>query len=124
MAMDPPTASCTLCVEGMDCSGCARSVENALRALEGVQDVRVDVVGGKVSVGYAEGKLARGDLAGAITRVGYRVADDGQGRREVFEVEGMDCADEVRLIEGKLGNLPGVTRLAFDLVGRRLTVEG
>ena len=116
--------SCTLGVAGMDCSGCARSVENALRALEGVQDVRVDVVGGKVTVRYAEGKLARGDLAGAITRVGYRVVDGGSGRREVFVVEGMHCADEVRLIEGRLGGLPGVTRLAFDLVGRRLTVEG
>lgn len=117
-------ASCTLAVAGMDCSGCARSVENALRGLEGVQDVRVDVMGGKVAVRYAEGTLARGDLAGAITRVGYRVGDTGSVRREVFEVEGMDCADEVRLIEGSVGTLPGVTRLAVDLVGRRLTVEG
>lgn len=121
--VETPGASCTFGVSGMDCSGCARSVENALRALEGVQDVRVDVVGGKVTVRYADGKLARGDLAGAITRVGYRVTD-GSGGREVFEVEGMDCADDVRLIEGKLGKLPGVTRLAFDLVGRQLTVEG
>ena len=121
---DPPAASCTLSVDGMDCSSCAASVEKALRGLEGVQDVCVDVVGGKVTVGYAEGKLARGDLTGAITRVGYRVKDDSPGLKEVFEVEGMDCADEVRLIEGKLGVLPGVTRLAFDLIGRKLTVEG
>jgi Cd2+/Zn2+-exporting ATPase len=123
-SLPEPGASCTLGVGGMDCSGCARSVENSLRALEGVHDVRVDVMGGKVTVRYAEGKLARGDLAGAITRVGYRVTEGGLGRREVFEVEGMDCADEVRLIEGKLGGLPGVSRLAFDLMGRRLTVEG
>ena len=44
----------------MDCSSCAESVEKALRQLEGVQDVRVDIVGGRVSVEYAEGKLARG----------------------------------------------------------------
>jgi Cd2+/Zn2+-exporting ATPase len=119
-----PASSCTLGVAGMDCSGCAKSVENALRALEGVQDVRVDVVGGKVTVRYAEGMVAHGDLAGAITRVGYRVVDGVSGRRETFEVEGMDCADEVRLIEGSLGKLPGVSRLAFDLVARRLTVEG
>ena len=117
-------ASCTLNVAGMDCSSCAESVEKALRSLEGVQDVRVDVVGGKAIVEYADGKLARGDLVGAVQRVGYRVKNDGTARKEVFEVEGMDCADEVRLIEGKLGNLPGVTRLAFDVVGRRLTVEG
>ena len=119
-----PAATCTLGVTGMDCSGCAKTVEKALRALDGVEDVRVDVVGGKVTVRYAEGTLARGDLSGAITRVGYGVMDDAPGRREVFEVEGMDCADEVRLIEGKLGGLPGVSRLAFDLVGRRLSVEG
>ena len=117
-------ATCTLGVTGMDCSGCAKTVENALRALDGVQDVRVDVMGGKVAVRYAAGALARGDLSGAITRVGYGVTDDAAGRRDVFEVEGMDCADEVPLIEEKLGGLPGVSRLAFDLVGRRLTVEG
>jgi len=115
----------TLEVSGMDCSSCADTVEKALRHMEGVEDVRVDVVGGRVSVRYAEGKLARGDLEAAITRVGYRVKDDsGAAHRDVFNVEGMDCADEVRLIEGKLGNLPGVTRLGFDLVARRLTVEG
>ncbi|MET0399586.1 MAG: heavy metal translocating P-type ATPase [Longimicrobiaceae bacterium] len=123
-ATPAPSASCTLDVGGMDCGSCAASVDRALRGLEGVQDVRVDVMGGKVTVEYAEGKLARGDLTGAITRVGYRVKDDAPARREVFEVEGMDCADEVRLIEGKLGSLPGVARLGFDVVNRRLTVEG
>jgi Cd2+/Zn2+-exporting ATPase len=60
----------------MDCASCATSVESALLQLEGVRDVRVDVVGGRVRVNYADGKLARGDLAGAIRRAGYRV-DDG-----------------------------------------------
>src|SRR5690606_15048670 len=94
------------------------------RQLEGVQDVRVDVVGERVTVEYAEGKLARGDLVGEITRIGYRVKDEAPVRRDVFEVEGMDCADEVRLIEGRLGDLAGVARLGFDVVKGRLTVEG
>ena len=120
------TATCDLRVGGMDCASCAASVERALKHLEGVQDVRVDVVGGKVRVGYAEGKLARGDLAGAIRGVGYTVedAEDRTSRRAAFLVEGMDCADEVRLIEGKLGNLPGVTGLQFDMVHHRLVVDG
>ena len=117
-------SSCTLSVSGMDCSSCADSVNNALRSLEGVQDVQVDVMGGKVKVAYSEGKLARGDLVGAITRVGYEVKDESSARKEIFEVQGMDCADEVPLIEGKLGKLLGVTSLGFDVVGGRLTVEG
>src|SRR5690606_37460949 len=72
----PGRAVCTLRVGGMDCSSCAESVERALRQLDGVQDVRVDVVGERVTVGYVEGKLTRGDLVSAITRVGYRVEDE------------------------------------------------
>ena len=73
-------ASYDLRVGGMDCASCAASIEHALRNVEGVQDVRVDVVAGKVRVNYAEGTLARGDLTGAIRRVGYTVEDDGASR--------------------------------------------
>lgn len=117
------TAVCDLTVGGMDCVSCADDITRALGRLEGVHDVRVDVVGGKVHVAYAEGKLARGDLAGAIRRVGYKL-HDGETTRASFIVDGMDCADEVRLIENKLGKLPGVTDLSFDLMNRRLKVEG
>ena len=74
-------ATCELRVGGMDCASCAGAVESALKQLEGVQDVHVDVVGGRVRVSYAEGKLARRDLSGAIGRVGYRV-EDGDPRAE------------------------------------------
>ncbi len=117
------TASCELRVGGMDCPSCAEDIKRSLGKLEGVQDIDVDVVGGKVGVSYAEGKLARGDLSGAVQRIGYRVEGE-EARRASFLVEGMDCADEVRQIEDKLGKLPGVTNLQFDLVGRRLVVEG
>jgi Cd2+/Zn2+-exporting ATPase len=110
-------------VGGMDCPSCAEQIERALGELEAVEDVRVDVVGGKVRVRHAEGKLARGDLAGAIRRLGFRVEEAG-APRSVFRVEEMDCADEVRQIEAALADLPGVTQLRFDLLRRRLIVEG
>jgi len=119
----PGTVQCDLRVGGMDCASCANDVRRALEKLSGVQDVRVDVVGGKVKVAYAEGKLARGDIAGAIRRIGYRV-EDGEIKAAAFIVEGMDCADEIRQLENKLGRLPGVSRLHFDLMRRRLVVEG
>jgi Zn2+/Cd2+-exporting ATPase len=116
-------AVCDLSVGGMDCPICADDITRALGKLEGIQDVRVDVIGGKVRVAYADGKLTRGDLAGAIRRVGYKVTD-GEVKQATFIVEGMDCADEVRQIEDKLGRLPGITNLGFDLMNRRLKVEG
>jgi len=117
------SGTCELRVGGMDCASCAEDIKRSLATLEGIQDVRVDVLGGKVQVSYAEGKLARGDISSAIRRVGYRV-EDGEPTRGSFIVEGMDCAEEVRQIEDKLGKLPGVTNLNFDLMSRRLVVEG
>ena len=116
-------ARCDLRVGGMDCASCADDIRRAVEKLSGVQDVRVDVVGGKVQVAYAAGKLAGSDIAGAIRRIGYRV-EEGEARSAAFIVDGMDCADEVRQIENKLGRLAGVSRLQFDLVRRRLVVEG
>lgn len=46
------------------------------------------------------------------------------GARATFIVDGMDCADEIRQIEDKLGHVPGVDRLQFDLMRRRLLVDG
>jgi len=60
-------------VSGMDCASCAATIESALLQLEGVSDVRVDVVGGKVRVGYNGGETVRRDLSAAVERVGYRV---------------------------------------------------
>lgn len=114
---------CSLRVGGMDCASCADEIRRALERLNGVEDVRVDVVGGKVQVSYAEDKLARGDIAAAIRRVGYRV-EDRDASSAAFIVEGMDCADEIRQIEDKLGRLSGVAKLQFDLMRRRLVVEG
>lgn len=45
-------------------------------------------------------------------------------RAQTFIVTGLCCASEVRLLEAKLGPVPGVSALRFDVVGGRLTVEG
>lgn len=119
----PSPAVCRLDVRGIDCADCAKDISRELKKLQGVSDVRVDVVGGKVDVTYPEGKIARQDLVSSIERIGYKVAD-GVSRVEVFVIDGMDCADEVRILEGKLGKLPGVTNLRFDLMRRQLTVNG
>ncbi|MGI9077114.1 MAG: heavy metal translocating P-type ATPase [Gemmatimonadaceae bacterium] len=78
--------SLDLRVGGMDCPSCAATIESALKQLDGVADVQVDVVGGRVRVDYAEGKIAVGDLSGAIRRVGYLVDDGGPRAGEVTAV--------------------------------------
>lgn len=59
-------------VAGMDCASCAVAIERALSRIDGVKSVDVDVVGGKVSVGY-EGSVAQPALERAVGKAGYRV---------------------------------------------------
>ncbi|HEX7119480.1 MAG TPA: heavy metal translocating P-type ATPase [Longimicrobiales bacterium] len=65
-------------VQGMDCSACAATVEKTLRGVAGVRDVRVDLMAGRVTVAHAAGAVGRGELADAIVRAGYRVAEEAQ----------------------------------------------
>ena len=89
----------------MDCASCATTVEAALRRIEGVEDVRVDVVGGRVRVDYAEGTVARGDLTGAIHRVGYRVEQDDERQIRDRPATPADAAPPWRALRDRHGRL-------------------
>ena len=57
-------------------------------------------------------------------RIGSSAKERAAANVASFDVEGLCCATEARQIEAKLGPLPGVSRLAFDPVNHKLTVEG
>ncbi|HZH92764.1 MAG TPA: cation transporter [Tissierellaceae bacterium] len=65
----------TMMVEGMSCGHCEMAVKNALKELEGVQDVNVDLSTGKVEV---EGdNLLDNLLMEAVDEAGYSVKEIG-----------------------------------------------
>ena len=66
-------AQCTLEVEGMDCAGCASTVERALRAVPGVEKVQTNVMAQRVEVHFSSNSIGRSELVAAVGRVGYRV---------------------------------------------------
>jgi Cu+-exporting ATPase len=70
-----------LAVQGMHCAGCAATIDRALRAVPGVQEVRVDLQGGAATV---RGDAAPEALAAAVRRAGYDATPAG-ARRSVAE---------------------------------------
>lgn len=55
-------------ISGMSCGHCVKAVEGALKAVPGVQDVRVDLAGGRATVqGDADGRA----LVAAVVEEGY-----------------------------------------------------
>lgn len=60
-------------VEGMSCSHCENRVKKAVGALDGVQNVSVDLPGKKVTVEYTPGKVDLKSVKEAIEEQGYDV---------------------------------------------------
>jgi copper chaperone len=63
----------TLRVEGMTCNHCKSAVTNALKELNGVQEVDVNLEKGSASVKYEEGKVTEEDMKNAVEDQGYDV---------------------------------------------------
>jgi Cd2+/Zn2+-exporting ATPase len=71
-----------LVVEGMDCPGCAATIEKAVARLPGVRQAAVDFGTGRLRVEHDPGALAAATLEQAVRRLGYRVATPRPQRAE------------------------------------------
>lgn len=63
----------TLEVKGMSCGHCKMAVSGALKGLNGVSDVAVDLSTGKVDVNYDESKVGFEQMKDAVEEQGYDV---------------------------------------------------
>jgi copper chaperone len=53
------------------CGGCAEAVTEALKALAGVQDVKVDIAAKAVVVAADDLRVTRGEMVSALTSAGF-----------------------------------------------------
>jgi copper chaperone CopZ len=61
-------------VTGMTCGGCTSKVTHALKAIAGVDDVRVSLSAGEATVQYDERRTSPDQLKSAVKGAGYGVA--------------------------------------------------
>lgn len=66
--------STTLNVKGMSCSHCVNAIETALKELNGIEAVNVDLKGNQVTFSYEDEVLSLGKVKEAIEEEGYDVA--------------------------------------------------
>lgn len=64
----------TLTVPDIHCDHCASSIEGAVGALAGVDNVKVDIAGRTVAVAFDEAAVNLDDIVTAIEGQGYEVA--------------------------------------------------
>jgi len=73
-------------VTGMTCGGCVTKVTRAIKAIDGVGDVKLSLSSGDATVQYDERLTSLEQLKSAVTHAGYGVsgagsATEGQSKR-------------------------------------------
>lgn len=69
-------------VTGMTCGGCISNVTHALKAIDGVGDVKVSLSAGEATVNYDERLTSPDLLKSAVKRAGYGVDVTNTSRSE------------------------------------------
>lgn len=89
---DSASRKTTFSVGGMTCAACVRRVENALKELEGVTEVSVNLASGKATVTHASELVEITAIENALKEAGYDFLGLVDSRRE-------DAAGEARELE-------------------------
>lgn len=63
----------TLNVKGMSCGHCVKAVEGSVGALDGVQEVKVNLEAGKVDIAFDNSKVTLDQIKETIDDQGYDV---------------------------------------------------
>jgi Cu+-exporting ATPase len=104
MALDDTTHRLTLPVTGMTCAGCARRVQGALAAQQGVRAATVNFALESADISYDPAAASPAALIETVREAGFGVRLEEAD----FAVTGLKCAGCARGLERRLAALPGV----------------
>ncbi|MFH0768564.1 MAG: HAD-IC family P-type ATPase, partial [Chloroflexota bacterium] len=109
-------------VEGMDCADCALKIEKAVSKVKGVASAQVLLSSSKLVVKPAGDGPDTGEIVKTVERLGYKAQPEQASQSIALYVEGMDCADEVAVIEKKFKNLLGLLNFEVNLASQKVEV--
>ena len=61
-----------LAVEGIGCANCIRKIENGLKQVRGITNVRLNFTDRRLAVGWDDHDLTAADVIKALERIGYQ----------------------------------------------------
>lgn len=74
-------------ISGMTCASCANAVERAIKKLEGVNEVNVNIASEKAKVVYDSSKTRISEIKDAVSKAGYKALDVEVGSQVDHEKE-------------------------------------
>lgn len=112
------TEKITLKIEGMDCAGCAATVEKGLSKLNGIKRADVNFATGKAAIEYDPKKVNLLTITKTISKFGYKVKTE----QVSFEIADMHCPDCGIVLERALSDLDGVISASASFVAKKATI--
>ncbi len=100
-------------ITGMTCASCVKAIEAALKDLDGVEDVSVNLATESAMVKFDPSKVSLEKITETIESIGYGVVREE--RAVTVKIGGMTCASCVKTIEMVVGELPGVKSVSVNL---------
>lgn len=76
LSVSAASKNVTIKVEGMDCGGCASSIEKALKATTGVEEVSVSFEKGEAQIKYDDQKTTEAKLREVINSTGFKCSEE------------------------------------------------
>jgi Cd2+/Zn2+-exporting ATPase len=127
-----PTKTFQAKVGGMDCGGCARTIEANLQQLAGVNEVSISFATERLNVSYDPTQVNETDIIRQVTDLGYTVQqaleqpivrEQSTVRKLQARVKGMDCGSCAKTIEASLQQLAGISDISISFDTERLEVS-
>jgi Zn2+/Cd2+-exporting ATPase len=118
-------------VGGMDCGGCAKTIEATLQQLAGVAEAKVSFATERLGVTYDPQQVDEASIRDRVTALGYTIAaipnqptlDQALSTRTLqAHVGGMDCGGCAKTIAVNLQQLAGVAEATVNFASERLNV--
>lgn len=112
-------------ISGMDCGGCAKTIEASLQQLPGVAEVSVSFATGRLTVSYNFQQVSQTDIIKQVTILGYTVEQalaHSSTQKLQAKVRGMDCGSCAKTIKASLQKLPGISEVSVSFATERLKV--
>ncbi|MCI0766204.1 heavy metal translocating P-type ATPase [Bacillus sp. TL12] len=118
-----------LVLEGLDCANCAMKIERGVSGLEGVSSCSVNFATKTMVLETEknrENKVVT-EVKQLVTKLEphIKVQEEQKTKtaKEVFLLEGLDCANCAMKIETKVKEFPSVSNATVDFVSKKLKIE-
>ncbi|KAG6788336.1 hypothetical protein POTOM_004400 [Populus tomentosa] len=123
---DKSTQVCRIRINGMTCTSCSSTVEQALQAIPGVQKAQVALATEEAEVHYDPKILSCNQILEAINDTGFEAVliSTGEDMGKIgLKVDGVRTHNSMRMIENSLQALPGVQSIDMDCEVNKISLS-